>query len=111
MVDMGLSDVDYKAVCRIPASSRGARVLGGVTEAAIWLSLRGGAGAAGMVLDPAWLRVTQPAMPCGGRRRARLSDWVPGRLWIGGLGVAEGYRDDPLGSAEKFVRSPLVSHQ
>ncbi|MEV0675058.1 amino acid adenylation domain-containing protein [Actinosynnema sp. NPDC050436] len=30
-------------------------------------------------------------------------DWVAGELWIGGVGVAEGYRGDPVRSAEKFV--------
>ncbi|MCI3275399.1 amino acid adenylation domain-containing protein [Streptomyces cylindrosporus] len=30
-------------------------------------------------------------------------DWVPGELWIGGDGVALGYRKDPERTAEKFV--------
>jgi mycobactin phenyloxazoline synthetase len=30
-------------------------------------------------------------------------DWVPGELWIGGDGVALGYRADPARTAEKFV--------
>ncbi|MFA7894215.1 amino acid adenylation domain-containing protein [Pseudomonas putida] len=30
-------------------------------------------------------------------------DWVAGELWIGGAGVAQGYRADPVRSAERFV--------
>ncbi|MGV9498186.1 amino acid adenylation domain-containing protein [Streptomyces sp. NPDC003642] len=35
-------------------------------------------------------------------------DWVPGELWIGGDGVALGYRGDPERTAEKFTEADGV---
>ncbi|MFI6033361.1 amino acid adenylation domain-containing protein [Streptomyces sp. NPDC051315] len=35
-------------------------------------------------------------------------DWVPGELWIGGDGVALGYRGDPVRTAEKFTEADGV---
>lgn len=35
-------------------------------------------------------------------------DWVPGELWIGGDGVALGYRGDPRRTAEKFTEADGV---
>ncbi|NGO07872.1 amino acid adenylation domain-containing protein [Streptomyces sp. HC44] len=77
--------------------------MGGATEAAIWSNVfdvdR---------IDPAWVsipyghplpnqryRVVDPY----GRDRP---DWVPGELWIGGAGVARGYRGDPQRTAASF---------
>ncbi|WP_225726907.1 MULTISPECIES: non-ribosomal peptide synthetase [unclassified Nocardia] len=78
--------------------------LGGATEAAIWSN-------AFEVtrVDPEW-----PSIPYGFALRNQCHrvvnaagrdcpDWVPGELWIGGVGVAEGYRGDPVKTAEKFV--------
>ncbi|MCV5390276.1 AMP-binding protein, partial [Escherichia coli] len=33
-------------------------------------------------------------------------DWVLGELWIGGIGVAEGYFNDPLRSEQQFLTLP-----
>ncbi|MFD3702132.1 amino acid adenylation domain-containing protein [Nocardia sp. NPDC058658] len=35
-------------------------------------------------------------------------DWVPGELWIGGTGVALGYRNDPDRTADRFVRHDRI---
>ncbi|MEU0005703.1 amino acid adenylation domain-containing protein [Streptomyces sp. NPDC006314] len=78
--------------------------LGGATEAAIWSN-------AYPVTEPPpdW-----PSIPYGfplRNQRFRVADpagrdrpdWVPGELWIGGTGVARGYRGDPERTAHQFV--------
>ena len=78
--------------------------LGGATEAAIW--------SVEHVVDhvaPHWRSI-----PYGRplrNQRLRIVDrqghdrpaWVPGELWIGGAGVARGYRGDAALTAERFV--------
>ena len=92
---------------RIRACVPGAQVisLGGATEAAIW-SIAYPIGE----VDPAW-----PSIPYG-RPLANQTwhvlhedgtpcpVWVPGELYIGGLGLAKGYWKDPGRTAERFVR-------
>ena len=96
---------------RLAAVAPGCRfvALGGATEAAIWSnSHEVGAHEVGAV-DPGWrsipygrplrgqrFRVVDPA----GRDRP---DHVPGELWIGGTGVARGYRGAPAETARAFV--------
>ncbi|MET9969783.1 amino acid adenylation domain-containing protein, partial [Streptomyces sp. NPDC006356] len=79
--------------------------MGGATEAAIWSNdFDATAGA-----PQGW-----PSVPYGkplrGQRFRVVSpagedcpDWVPGELWIGGAGVATGYRGDPERTADRFV--------
>ena len=86
----------------------GARVhlvaLGGATEAAIWSNAFDGGH-----VPPGW-----PSVPYGTPLRnqryrvvdphgADSPDWVAGELWIGGTGVARGYRGDPGRTASRFV--------
>ncbi|MEU6476623.1 amino acid adenylation domain-containing protein [Streptomyces sp. NPDC047017] len=78
--------------------------LGGATEAAIWSNAHPVTGPLpdwpsipyGHPLRNQCFRVADPA----GRDRP---DWVPGELWIGGEGVARGYRGDPDRTARQFV--------
>ncbi|QNP74803.1 amino acid adenylation domain-containing protein [Streptomyces roseirectus] len=89
------------------ASGDGCRLIamGGATEAAIWSNhFDATAGA-----PRGW-----PSVPYGTPLRAQrfrvagphgedCPDWVPGELWIGGAGVATGYRGDPERTADRFV--------
>ncbi|WP_265533621.1 amino acid adenylation domain-containing protein [Pseudomonas saponiphila] len=78
--------------------------LGGATEAAIWSNYQEVAAVPahwrsipyGRPLDNQCFRVVDSQ----GRD---CPDWVPGELWIGGAGVAAGYRGLPTLSAQRFV--------
>lgn len=78
--------------------------LGGATEAAIWSNYQDVAQVPGhwrsipygRPLDNQCFRVVDSQ----GRD---CPDWVPGELWIGGAGVAAGYRGLPTLSAQRFV--------
>jgi yersiniabactin nonribosomal peptide synthetase len=79
--------------------------LGGMTEAAIHSTVF----EVGQV-DPAWRSVpwgvplhNMRARVVDDRGRDR-PDYVPGELWIGGPGVATGYRGDPERTAARFVQ-------
>ncbi|WP_207386599.1 non-ribosomal peptide synthetase [Protofrankia symbiont of Coriaria ruscifolia] len=79
--------------------------LGGATEASIWSNAFETAGGTG----PDWRSVpygfpleNQRYRVVDGRGRDR-PDWASGELWIGGRGVARGYRGDPGRTAERFV--------
>ncbi len=77
--------------------------LGGATEAAIWSN----AYDVGPV-DPSWTSIPY-GYPLAGQRFRVVDRWgrdapdgVAGELWIGGAGVALGYRGDPELTAQKF---------
>ncbi|MGK4907951.1 amino acid adenylation domain-containing protein [Streptomyces albus] len=79
--------------------------LGGATEASIWSNAHDVAGPLagwtsipyGRPLRNQRYRVVDPA---NGEDRP---DWVPGELWIGGTGLARGYRGAPAATAARFV--------
>jgi yersiniabactin nonribosomal peptide synthetase len=78
--------------------------LGGATEAAIWSN----------AYEVEQLPAHWPSVPYGFPLRNQMfrvvdgrgrdcPDWVAGELWIGGTGVARGYRGDPARTAAQFV--------
>lgn len=80
--------------------------LGGATEASIWSNayeVRSGRP------DPGWRSVPYGYPLRNQRYRvvdadgADCPDWVPGELWIGGTGLARGYRGAPELTAARFV--------
>jgi acyl-coenzyme A synthetase/AMP-(fatty) acid ligase/acyl carrier protein len=81
--------------------------LGGATEASIWSN------AIEVAAVPAHWRSVPYGFPLANQAYRVVDDagrdrpdWVPGELWIGGRGVALGYRGDPTRTAEKFVSDP-----
>jgi len=89
----------FRPECRVVA-------LGGATEASIWSN-------AYEVdrVDPEWRSVPygyplrNQVFRVVDERGRDCPDWVLGELWIGGRGVAEGYRGDEQRTAAKFVSS------
>ncbi|MCZ4556785.1 amino acid adenylation domain-containing protein [Rhodococcus maanshanensis] len=93
---------------RLHAAAAGCRfvALGGATEAAIWSN------ACEVTEVPAhWTSIPYGRALRGQRYRVvdalgrDCPDWVCGELWIGGAGLARGYRGDPALTAVKFVHS------
>ncbi|MCK2244644.1 MULTISPECIES: non-ribosomal peptide synthetase [unclassified Crossiella] len=78
--------------------------LGGTTETAIHSTV-----CEVTAVDPQWTSVPYGTPLDNVRCRVvdalgrDCPDWVPGELWIGGAGVALGYRNDPVRSADRFV--------
>ncbi|WP_406724088.1 amino acid adenylation domain-containing protein [Streptomyces sp. GD-15H] len=80
--------------------------LGGATEAAIWSNAHDVDH-----IDPAWASIPY-GRPLANQRFRVVDpygrdrpDWVPGELWIGGAGLARGYRADPTRTATAFLTS------
>ncbi|MFJ3221945.1 amino acid adenylation domain-containing protein [Streptomyces sp. NPDC086783] len=78
--------------------------MGGATEASIWSNAF-----EVETVDPAWVSVPY-GRPLANQRFRVVDehgrdrpDFVPGELWIGGAGVALGYRGDPERTAASFV--------
>jgi mycobactin phenyloxazoline synthetase len=92
---------------RLRAAAPGSRFagLGGATEAAIHSTVC----EVGHAPDPRWKAVPYgtplPNVLCRivNQRGQDAPDWVAGELWIGGAGVARGYRGDPQRTSERFV--------
>ncbi len=79
--------------------------MGGATEAAIWSNHLD----VTLPLPKHWVSIPYGrALPnqvyrVMDRHGRDCPDWVPGELWIGGLGVAKGYRGDPALTGDRFV--------
>ncbi|MCE7007287.1 amino acid adenylation domain-containing protein [Kibdelosporangium philippinense] len=94
---------------RIRAVCEGIEVhsLGGATEASIWsISHRVGR------VDPAWRSIPY-GTPLSNQSWHVLDsalrpcpDWATGELYIGGVGLAEGYLGDAARTAERFITHP-----
>ncbi|MCE7079576.1 non-ribosomal peptide synthetase [Streptomyces sp. ST2-7A] len=78
--------------------------MGGATEASIWSNAHDVT-----AVDPAWVSIPYGCPLANQRFRVvdahgrDRPDFVPGELWIGGAGVALGYRGDPDRTAASFV--------
>lgn len=80
--------------------------MGGATEGAIWSNVYepgSGADLTGWACMPYGTPLTAQRYRVVGPDGRDRPDWVPGELWIGGRGVADGYRGDPGRTAERFV--------
>ncbi|WP_235037049.1 non-ribosomal peptide synthetase [Actinomadura sp. K4S16] len=97
-LDMSARLAQAAPECRLVA-------LGGATEAAIWSNY---------CPVPAEVPAEWASVPYGrplanqcfrvvDQMGRDCPDWAPGELWIGGAGVAEGYRGDPETTKAKFV--------
>lgn len=99
---------------KIKAHVNGVQVigLGGATEASIWSNLY-----PIREVDPDWRSIPY-GRPMKNQRYYVLNEWmedcpvwVPGQLYIGGIGLAEGYWNDEARTNERFVRHPRTGER
>lgn len=93
---------------RLTAATAGSgrfTALGGATEAAIWSNQFEveGVAPAGWTSIPYGVPLPNQAYRVVGALGQDCPDWVPGELWIGGAGLAVGYRGAPALTSERFV--------
>lgn len=106
LVMLGGDWVGLDQPARLRALVPGCRfaALGGMTEAAIHSTVFEVAD-----VDPAWRSIPYGEPLPGTRARVAdargrdCPDWVTGELWVGGAGVAAGYRGDAERTAARFV--------
>jgi amino acid adenylation domain-containing protein len=86
--------------------------LGGATEASIWSILHPIA-----EVDPGWRSIPYGRAMCGQAFHV-LDDaleprpaWVPGQLYIGGIGLARGYWRDPRKTTASFITHPRTGER
>ncbi|GGK58768.1 non-ribosomal peptide synthetase [Nocardia camponoti] len=107
-VILGGDRVDTALPARLKALAPNSRFagLGGATEAAIHSTI---CEVVDAQVDPDWTCVPygtplrNVACRVVGPAGTDCPDWVTGELWIGGDGVANGYRGDPERTADRFV--------
>ncbi|HSA50820.1 MAG TPA: amino acid adenylation domain-containing protein, partial [Yinghuangia sp.] len=106
LVMLGGDWVGLDQPARLRALVPGCRfaALGGMTEAAVHSTVFEVTN-----VDPAWRSIPYGAPLPGTRARVAdargrdCPDWVTGELWVGGAGVAAGYRGDAERTAARFV--------
>ncbi|MBN3527026.1 non-ribosomal peptide synthetase [Paenibacillus apiarius] len=99
---------------KIKAHVHGVQVigLGGATEASIWSNLYPIQEA-----DPGWKSIPY-GRPMANQRYYALNEWmedcpvwVPGQLYIGGIGLAKGYWNDEAKTRERFIHHPRTGER
>ncbi|UOG20576.1 amino acid adenylation domain-containing protein [Gordonia amicalis] len=107
VIIMGGDKVEVSLLDRVAAQLPDCRVagLGGTTETAIHSTICDADDVpAGMAFVPYGVPLRGVRCRVVDETGRDRPDLVPGELWIGGAGVADGYRGDPERTADRFVR-------